>query len=279
MSGDGIEPLPQAPLAPELLGLVQHVAAYERLTPDAAVFGEVDPGAQGVARRTRSSVNTSSPNDLLDRLLDGATTYEGSRARGRRWQLEDGTSRSSRRTAAARTRPRARRAPPHYLGLRQGRSTCSTALLRPRPDARATAGRTSPSSSLPASTSRPTRRSFGRGARRGWASEPSSRTTRSRCCVPGRTAVGGRGRSRVGHQLCRNRSRRSSRTLSVARSDHRRLGGVATTSGSQAWLRRRGARTAGPDDEPRAGSAVALRPLVSPRARGGDASRTLAHRG
>ncbi len=34
---DGPEPLPQAPLAPELLGLVQHVAAYERLTAEAAV--------------------------------------------------------------------------------------------------------------------------------------------------------------------------------------------------------------------------------------------------
>ncbi len=33
----GIAPLPQAPLAPELLGLVQHVAAYERLTARAAV--------------------------------------------------------------------------------------------------------------------------------------------------------------------------------------------------------------------------------------------------
>ena len=33
----GPEPLPQAPLAPELLGLVQHVAAYERLTAEAAV--------------------------------------------------------------------------------------------------------------------------------------------------------------------------------------------------------------------------------------------------
>ncbi len=33
----GPEPLPQAPLAPELLGLVQHVAAYERLTVEAAV--------------------------------------------------------------------------------------------------------------------------------------------------------------------------------------------------------------------------------------------------
>jgi 6-phospho-beta-glucosidase len=34
---DGPEPLEQAPLAPELLGLVQHVAAYERLTAEAAV--------------------------------------------------------------------------------------------------------------------------------------------------------------------------------------------------------------------------------------------------
>jgi 6-phospho-beta-glucosidase len=32
----GAKPLPQAPLAPELLGLVQHVAAYERLTAEAA---------------------------------------------------------------------------------------------------------------------------------------------------------------------------------------------------------------------------------------------------
>jgi 6-phospho-beta-glucosidase len=37
---DGLEPLPQAPLAPELLGLVQHVAAYERLTAEAAVTGD-----------------------------------------------------------------------------------------------------------------------------------------------------------------------------------------------------------------------------------------------
>jgi 6-phospho-beta-glucosidase len=37
----GPEPLPQAPLAPELLGLVQHVAAYERLAAEAAVTGDV----------------------------------------------------------------------------------------------------------------------------------------------------------------------------------------------------------------------------------------------
>ncbi len=37
IGSDGPEPIPQAPLAPELLGLVQHVAAYERLTAEAAV--------------------------------------------------------------------------------------------------------------------------------------------------------------------------------------------------------------------------------------------------
>jgi 6-phospho-beta-glucosidase len=33
----GPEPVEQEPLAPEMLGLVQHVAAYERLTAEAAV--------------------------------------------------------------------------------------------------------------------------------------------------------------------------------------------------------------------------------------------------
>jgi 6-phospho-beta-glucosidase len=36
VGAQGPEPLPQEPLAPELLGLVQHVAAYERLTVEAA---------------------------------------------------------------------------------------------------------------------------------------------------------------------------------------------------------------------------------------------------
>jgi len=36
----GPVPLPQAPLAPELLGLVQHVAAYERLAANAATTGD-----------------------------------------------------------------------------------------------------------------------------------------------------------------------------------------------------------------------------------------------
>ena len=40
----GALPLPQPPLAPELLGLVQHVAAYERLAAAAAASGDRDRG-------------------------------------------------------------------------------------------------------------------------------------------------------------------------------------------------------------------------------------------
>ena len=45
---DGAEPLPQPPLAPELLGLVQHVAAYERLAAEAAVSGDRELAARAL---------------------------------------------------------------------------------------------------------------------------------------------------------------------------------------------------------------------------------------
>ena len=41
ITAGGPEPLAQPPLAPELLGLVQHVAAYERLAAQAAATGDV----------------------------------------------------------------------------------------------------------------------------------------------------------------------------------------------------------------------------------------------
>ncbi|HLK45362.1 MAG TPA: 6-phospho-beta-glucosidase [Acidimicrobiales bacterium] len=59
------EPLPQAPLAPELLGLVQHVAAYERLTARAAVTRDpVD------ARKALLAHPLIGQIELVDRLLD-----------------------------------------------------------------------------------------------------------------------------------------------------------------------------------------------------------------
>jgi 6-phospho-beta-glucosidase len=62
---DGPHPLPQAPLAPELLGLVQHVAAYERLARDAAVTR--DPVT---ARRALLAHPLVGQIDRVDRLVE-----------------------------------------------------------------------------------------------------------------------------------------------------------------------------------------------------------------
>jgi 6-phospho-beta-glucosidase len=61
----GTEPLPQPPLAPELLGLLQHVAAYERLTLRAALSRDpVD------ARKALLAHPLIGQVELVDGLLD-----------------------------------------------------------------------------------------------------------------------------------------------------------------------------------------------------------------
>jgi len=60
----GPAPLPQRPLAPELLGLVQHVAAYERLTVQAATTG--DPA---VARKALLAHPLIGQWEMVDGLL------------------------------------------------------------------------------------------------------------------------------------------------------------------------------------------------------------------
>ncbi|HZT93932.1 MAG TPA: 6-phospho-beta-glucosidase [Gaiellaceae bacterium] len=65
VGGDGPEPLPQPPLAPELLGLVQHVAAYERLTVSAALTG--DPAD---ARKALLAHPLVGQVELVEGLLD-----------------------------------------------------------------------------------------------------------------------------------------------------------------------------------------------------------------
>jgi 6-phospho-beta-glucosidase len=62
---DGPEPLPQPPLAPELLGLVQHVAAYERLTVQAALSRN-----PAEARKALLAHPLIGQVELLDGLLD-----------------------------------------------------------------------------------------------------------------------------------------------------------------------------------------------------------------
>jgi 6-phospho-beta-glucosidase len=71
VSGDRIEPLEQAPLAPELLGLVQHVAAYERLTAQAAVTGEAETARKALLTHPLIG-QYEITNELLERLLEEA---------------------------------------------------------------------------------------------------------------------------------------------------------------------------------------------------------------
>jgi len=67
----GAEPLPQRPLAPELLGLVQHVAAYERLAADAAVSR--DPA---IGRKALLAHPLIGQADQVEALLEAALLGE-----------------------------------------------------------------------------------------------------------------------------------------------------------------------------------------------------------
>ena len=70
----GPRPLPQAPLAPELLGLVQHVAAYERLAARAAVTG--DPELVSKALLAHPLVGqVPQVDELTERLLAEGRAY------------------------------------------------------------------------------------------------------------------------------------------------------------------------------------------------------------
>ena len=62
---DSVEPLPQKPLAPELLGLVQHVAAYERLAAQAAAAQDL-----AVARKALLAHPLIGQDALVDELLE-----------------------------------------------------------------------------------------------------------------------------------------------------------------------------------------------------------------
>jgi 6-phospho-beta-glucosidase len=74
---DGARPLAQPPLAPELLGLVQHVAAYERLTARAAVTGDRDTARKALLTHPLIG-QYAIAEDLLQRLLeDGVQRLRG----------------------------------------------------------------------------------------------------------------------------------------------------------------------------------------------------------
>jgi 6-phospho-beta-glucosidase len=71
---DGPVPLPQEPLAPELLGLVQHVAAYERLAAEAAVGGDTLVAKKALLAHPLVG-EFELAEDLLRRLLDANADY------------------------------------------------------------------------------------------------------------------------------------------------------------------------------------------------------------
>jgi 6-phospho-beta-glucosidase len=75
----GAVPLPQRPLAPELLGLVQHVAAYERLAASAAATGDRERAR--LALMTNPLVREYELSDaLLDQLLETEVAPANQRA-------------------------------------------------------------------------------------------------------------------------------------------------------------------------------------------------------
>ena len=74
VDADGAHPLPQAPLAPELLGLVQQAKAYERLAVEAAVTGDRTAARKALlANPLVGDYRVAAP--LLEALLAASRPY------------------------------------------------------------------------------------------------------------------------------------------------------------------------------------------------------------
>ncbi len=74
IDGDGATPLPQSPVAPELLGLMQHVAAYERLAAQAAVTGDRALVHKALLTHPLVAQDTVSM-ELVERLLEAGAQH------------------------------------------------------------------------------------------------------------------------------------------------------------------------------------------------------------
>jgi 6-phospho-beta-glucosidase len=74
VDGKGATPLPQPAVAPELLGLMQHVSAYERLAARAAISG--DPAIARKALLTHPLIGQHPlSEELVDRLLEAGAAH------------------------------------------------------------------------------------------------------------------------------------------------------------------------------------------------------------
>jgi 6-phospho-beta-glucosidase len=74
VGASGVTPLPQRPMAPELLGLAQHVAAYERLAAEAAVTGDRAVARKALLTHPLIGQHPLSA-ELVDRLLDAGAEH------------------------------------------------------------------------------------------------------------------------------------------------------------------------------------------------------------
>ena len=74
VGASGATPLPQPPVAPELLGLTQHVAAYERLAAEAAVTGDRAVARKALLTHPLIGQHPLSA-ELVDRLLDAGAEH------------------------------------------------------------------------------------------------------------------------------------------------------------------------------------------------------------
>jgi 6-phospho-beta-glucosidase len=74
IDSDGPVPLPQGPVAPELLGLIQHVAAYERLAARAAREGDVVLARKALLAHPLVGQYQLSA-ELVDRLLEAGEAH------------------------------------------------------------------------------------------------------------------------------------------------------------------------------------------------------------
>jgi 6-phospho-beta-glucosidase len=70
----GAHPLLQQPVAPELLGLMQHVAAYERLAAQAAVTGDRSLVHKALLAHPLIGQDAASA-ELVDRLLEAGARH------------------------------------------------------------------------------------------------------------------------------------------------------------------------------------------------------------
>jgi 6-phospho-beta-glucosidase len=74
VGASGTTPLPQEPVVPELLGLAQHVAAYERLAAEAAVTGDRAVARKALLTHPLIGQHPLSA-ELVDRLLDAGAAH------------------------------------------------------------------------------------------------------------------------------------------------------------------------------------------------------------